>query len=118
MEDLPWKLWEVFFAQLNAIDRLHYVTSSKAMMMRYQERSNLAELRRQAREAVQEAREEEYAQRVKTALDHYIAYNIHLRQRGVEYRYVARNFRAGRQDLQEGVEACFEPYEDDDLDWP
>ena len=34
------------------------------------------------------------------------------------YWYVARKFRVVRQDLQERVEARFDPYEDDDdEDW-
>ena len=69
----------------------------------------MAGLRRQARYAIQEACEEAYVQQIKAIVDYYIAYNIHLRQPGVGYRYVARKFRVVRQDLQEGVEARFDP---------
>ena len=37
IEDLLWELWEVIFGQLNAIDCLQCVTSSKKMMTKYQE---------------------------------------------------------------------------------
>ena len=70
IEDLPWELWEVIFEQLNAIDCLQCVTSSKKMMTKYQEMWSLAGLRRQARDAVQEAREEAYAQQIEAAVDY------------------------------------------------
>ena len=77
----------------------------------------MAGLRRQARDAVQEACEEAYAQQIQAAVDYYITYNIHLRQPGVGYRSVARKFRVIRQDLQERIEARFDAYKDDDEDW-
>ena len=56
-------------------------------------------------------------QEISVAVDYYIAYNIHLRQPKVGYRSVTREFRVVRQDLQEGVEARFDAYKDDDEDW-
>ena len=85
-------------------------------MTKYQKVSSLAGLRRQARDAVQEAREKASVQQIKVAVDHYIAYNIRLRQPGVGYRYVPSKFRVVRRDLQEGVEARFDPYKGDDED--
>ena len=49
-------------------------------------------------------------QRVKVVVDYYIMYNIELRQPGVGYRYVARQFRIGKPDLQEEVEARLDYY--------
>ena len=61
-------------------------------MTKYHGVSSLVGLRRQARDAIQEGREEAYSQQIKAAVDHYIAYNTHLRQPGVEYWYVATKF--------------------------
>ena len=61
-------------------------------------------LREEARNEVQTAREERYAQRVREAVDYYIVNNIQLRQPGTSYRNVARQFGIGRPSLQEGVE--------------
>ena len=41
-------------------------------------------------------------------------YNIELRQPGVGYRYVARQFRIGKPDLQEGVETRLGYYRNGD----
>ena len=60
IEDLPWELWEVILERLDITDRLRCVTSSKMMITKYRKMSNLAELRAQIREAIQEAREEAY----------------------------------------------------------
>ena len=38
------------------------------------------------------------------AVDYYMIHNVRLRQPGVCYRSVARQFRIGKPDLQEGVE--------------
>ena len=92
VEELPWELWELIFENICAVDRLRCVTSAKIMIERYEKVSDLAELREMAREELQDAREELYAQRVKAAVDYYIMYNIQLRQPGVSYKYVARQF--------------------------
>ena len=65
---------------------------------------------------MQTAREERCAQRVKAAVDYYIMYNIELRQPGVGYRYVARQFSIGKPDLQEGVETRLDYYRNGDND--
>ena len=90
VEELPWELWELIFENLNAVDCLRYGTTSKMMIGRYEVTENLVELRREAREVLQEAREEIYAQHVEAAVDYYITNNIQLRQPGIGYRYVAR----------------------------
>ena len=115
-EELPWELWELVLGNLSAVDRLSCVTSAKVMMEKYGKGSKLAALREQARDEVQTAREERYAQRVKAAVDYYIMYNIELRWPGVCYRYVARQFRIGKPDLQEGVEAWGHGNDDADSD--
>ena len=43
-------------------------------------------------------------------------YNIELRQPGVDCRYVARQFRMGKPDLQEGVETRRHDDDDEDSD--
>ena len=43
-------------------------------------------------------------------------YNIELRRPGVSYRYVARQFRIGKPDLLEGVEARQHGDDDEDSD--
>ena len=83
-------------------------------MEKYEKGSTLAALREEARDEVQTVREECYAQHVKAAVDYYIMYNIEFRQPGVCYRYVARYFKIGKPDLQEGVEA--RRHGDDDED--
>ena len=88
----------------------------KVMMEKYEKGSKLAALWEEARDEVQTAREERYAQRVKAAVDHYIMYNIELRQPGVGYRYVTRQFRIGKPDLQEGVETRLDYYCNGDND--
>ena len=65
---------------------------------------------------MQTAREEHYSQRVKAAVDYYIMYNIELRQPGVGYRYVARQFRIRKPSLQEGVETRLDYYRNGDDD--
>ena len=103
-EELPWELWELVFGNLSAVDRWNCVTSTKVMMERYEKGSKLAALREEAREEVQIAREERYEQRVEEAVDYYMIHNVGLRQPGVCYKSVARQFRIGKPDLQEGVE--------------
>ena len=53
---------------------------------------------------------------MKTAVDYYIMYNIESRQPGVGYRYVSKQFKVGKPDLREEVEARLDYYcnEDDD----
>ena len=114
VEELPWELWELVFDSLDAVDRLVCVTSTKAMMEKYGKGAKLATLREEARDEVQTAREERYAQRVRAAVDYYIINNIQLRQPGVSYRYVARQFGIGRPSLQEGVEARLDHYHNSD----
>ena len=104
VEELPWELWELVFDSLDAVDRLVCITSTKAMMGKYGKGAKLATLREEARDEVQTAREERYAQRVRSAVDYYIINNIQLRQPGISYRNVARQFGIGRPSLQEGVE--------------
>ena len=116
VEELPWELWELVFGNFSVVDRLSYVTSTKAMIKKYEKGSKLAELRGDARYEVQAAREELYAQRVKAAADYYILYSIELRQPGVGYRYVARRFKVGKLDLQEEVEARFDVYRNSDIE--
>ena len=116
VEELPWELWELVFSNLGAVDHLNCVTSTKAMIQKYEKGSKLAELRDDARYEIQIAREERYARRVKAAVDYYILYNIELRQPGVGYRYVSKRFRVGRPDLQEEVEARFDVYLDSDTE--
>ena len=103
-EELPWELWELVFGNLSAVDRWNCVTSTKVMMERYEKGSKLAALREEAREEVQIAREERYEQRVEEAVDYYMIHNVELRQPGVCYKSVARQFKIGKPDLQEGVE--------------
>ena len=105
VEELPWELWELVLGNLSVVDRLSYVTSMKVMIEKYEKGSKLAALREEARDEVQIAREERHAQRLKAAIDYYIMYNIELRQPGVCYKNVVRQFRIGKPDLQEGVEA-------------
>ena len=69
------------------------------MMDRYEKGSKLAALREEAREEVQIAREERYEQRVEEAVNYYIIHNVQLRQPGVCYKSVARQFRIGKPDL-------------------
>ena len=103
-EELPWELWELVLGSLSAVDRLSCVTSTKVMIERYEKGSKLADLWEEAREEVQTAQEERYEQRVKKAVDYYMIHNVELRQPGVCYKNVARQFRIGKPDLQEGVE--------------
>ena len=104
VEELPWELWELVLGRLSAVDRLVCVTSAKMMVEKYGKGTELAMLREEARNEVQTAREERYAQRVREAVDYYIVNNIQLRQPGISYRNVARQFGIGRPSLQEGVE--------------
>ena len=115
VEELPWELWELIFDDLSAVDRLSCVTSTKAMMEKYGEGSELAALWEEARDEAQTAQEECYAQRIKAAVDYYIMYNIELRQPAVSYKYVARRFRIGKPDLREEVEARRRGDEDSDM---
>ena len=103
-EELHWELWELVLGSLSAVDRFSCVTSTKVMIERYEKGSKLADLREEAREEVQTAQEERYEQRVKKAVDYYMIHNVELRQPGVCYKNVARQFRIGKPDLQEGVE--------------
>ena len=98
-EELPWELWELVFGNLSAVDRLSCMTSAKVMMDRYEKGSKLATLREEAREEVQIAREERYEQRVEEAVYYYMIHNVQLRQPGVCYKSVARQFRIGKPDL-------------------
>ena len=75
----------------------------KVMIERYEKGSKLAALWEEAREEVQTAREERYEQRTKEAVDYYMIHNVKFRQPGVCYKSVARQFRIGKPDLQEGV---------------
>ena len=84
-------------------------------MERYGKGSKLAALRGEAREEVQTAQEERYEQRVKGAVNYYMIHNVELRQPGVCYKSVARQFRIGKPDLKEGVEA--RRHGDDDKDF-
>ena len=104
VEELPWELWELVFDNLSVVDRLVCITSAKVLIERYEKGVDLAILREEAREEVQTAREERYAQRVRAAVDYFIINNIQLRQPGVSYRNVAKQFRIGKPSLQEGVE--------------
>ena len=72
-------------------------------MERYEKGSKLAALWEEAREEMQTTREERYEQCVKEAVDYYMIHNVELRQPGVCYKSVARQFRIGKPDLQEGV---------------
>ena len=110
VEELPWELWELIFQNLNAVDCLSCVTSTKRMMEKYEKTSTIADLRADVRDEVQAARAERYTQRVKAAVDYYILYNIEARQPGVGYRYVSKQFGVGKPDLQEGVEARLDYY--------
>ena len=103
-EELPWELWELVLGSLSAVDRLSCVTSTKAMIERYEKGSKLADLREEAREEVQTVREECYEQRVEKAVDYYMIHNVKLRRPGGCYRSVTRHFSIGKPDLQEGVE--------------
>ena len=103
-EELPWELWELILGNLSAVDRLSCVTSMKVMMKRYEKESDLAMLQEEAREGVQTVREEHYEQRVEKAAKYYMIHNVKLKQSGVSYRSVARQFRIGKPDLQEGIE--------------
>ena len=47
-------------------------------------------------------------------VDYYIIYNVELREPRVSYRHVARQFRIGKPDLQEGVEARRHGGDDED----
>ena len=103
-EELQWELWELILDNLSAVDRLSCVTSTKIMTERYEKGSELATLWGEASEEVQTVREEHYEQRVEEAVNYYMIHNVKLRQLGVCYRSVARQFRIGKPDLQEGVE--------------
>ena len=92
------------------------MTSAKVMMDRYEKGSKLAALREEAREVVQIAREERYEQRVEEAVNYYMIHNAQLRQLGVCYKSVARQFRIGKPDLQEGVEIRRHGDDDEDSD--
>ena len=116
VEELPWEFWELVLGNLSVVDRLSYVTSTKVMMEKYEKGSKLAALREEARDEVQTAREECYAQRVKAAVDYYIIHNIELRQPGVCYKNIARQFRVGKPDLREGVEIRQHGDNDEDSD--
>ena len=85
-------------------------------MERYKKGLNLATLREEAREEVQMAREERYEQCVEEAVEYYMIHNVKLRQPGVCYRSVARQFRIGKPDLQEGVEIRRYGNDDEDSD--
>ena len=113
-EELPWELWELILDNLSAVDRLSCVTSTKVMMERYEKGSDLATLREEAREEVQTVREECYEQRVEEAVGYYMIHNVKLRQPGVCYRSVARQFRIGKPDLQRGVEIRRHGNDDED----
>ena len=115
-EELPWELWELVLGSLSAVDRLSCVTSTKVMIERYEKGSKLADLREEAREEVQTVREECYEQRVEEAVDYYMIHNVKLRRPGVCYRSVARHFRIGKPDLQEGVEIRRHGDDDEDSD--
>ena len=115
-EELPWELWELILDNLSAVDRLSCVTSTKVMMERYEKGSDLATLREEAREEVQTVREECYEQRVEEAVGYYMIHNVKLRQPGVCYRSVTRQFRIGKPDLREGVEIRRHGDDDEDSD--
>ena len=115
-EELPWELWELILDNLSAVDRLSCVTSTKVMMERYEKGSDLATLREEAREEVQTVREECYEQRVEEAVGYYMIHNVKLKQPGVCYRSVARQFRIGKPDLREGVEIWRHGDDDEDSD--
>ena len=51
-----------------------------------------------------------------SSVDYYIMYNVELRQPGVGCRYVARQSRIGKPDLQEGVEIRRHGDDDEDSD--
>ena len=76
----------------------------KVMMEKYEKGSKLAALWGKAKEEMQTAREERYEQRVKEAVNYYMIHNVELRRPGVCCKSVARQFRIGKPDLQEGVE--------------
>ena len=115
-EELPWELWELILGNLSAADRLNCVTSMKVMMKRYEKESDLAMLRGEARQEIQTVREEHYEQRVEEAVKYYMIHNVKLRQSGVSYRSVARQFRIGKPDLQEGIEIRRHGDDDEDSD--
>ena len=85
-------------------------------MKRYEKGWDLATLREEAREEVQTVREERYEQRVEKAVKYYMIHNVKLRQPGVCYRSVARQFRIGKPDLQGGVEIRRHGNDDEDSD--
>ena len=116
VEELPWELWELVLGNLIVVDRLSCVTSMKVMTEKYEKGSKLAALREEARDEVKTAREERYAQCVKAAVDYYIIHNIELRQSGVCYKNVARQFTVGKPDLREGVEIRQHGDDDEDSD--
>ena len=113
-EELPWELWELVLNNLSAVDRLSCVTAAKVMKERYEKGSTLAALREEVKEERQMAQEEWHEQRVKEAIDYYMIHNVRLRRLGVCYKSVARQFRIGKPDLQEGVE--IRRHDDDDED--
>ena len=86
------------------------------MIERYEKGSDLATLREEAREEVQTVREECYKQRMEEAVDYFMIHNVKLRQPRVCYRSVARHFRIGKPDLQEGVEIRRHGDDDEDSD--
>ena len=101
---------------LSAVDRLSCVTAAKVMKERYEKGSTLAALREEVKEELQTAQEERYEQHVKEAVDYYMIYNVRLRRLGVCYKSVARQFRIGKPDLQEGVEIQRHDNNDEDSD--
>ena len=115
-EELPWELWELILGNLSAVDRLNCVISTKVMIERYEKESDLAMLRRKAREEIQTVREECYEQRVEEAVKYYMTHNVKLRQSGVSYKSVAKQFRIWRPDLQEGIEIQRHCDDDEDSD--
>ena len=112
VEELPWELWELIFENLNAADRLSCVTSAKVMIGRYTNVSSLTELREEAHDEMRAVRDALYGRRIKAAVDYYLLYNIHLRQPGVSYKYVAKRFKVERPELKEEIgfrlDPCFD----------
>ena len=51
---------------------------------------------------------------MKEAVDYYMIHNVGLRWPGVCYKSVARQFRIGKPDLQEGVEIRHHGDDDED----
>ena len=103
VEELPWELWELILDNPSAVDCLNCMTATKLMIGRYEGESDLAELREEARDELQAAREKLYARRIKAAVDYYLMYNIQLRQPGVSYKYVAKRFKIEKPELKEEI---------------